>query len=160
MYSGILGEAEFTGGFRAETAGATIRANAGTVYLRDTKGAKDAAAAQAVLLGVPSLEGNVDRVAAIGQVVINRPGLRATGERLLYTAAEQNFLLTGDAKNPATARDERGSITTGAALRFRPGCGATGDTVEVLSTVPGMPGLPAVQVHTEWRLDTKREKTR
>jgi lipopolysaccharide export system protein LptA len=160
MYSAILGEAEFTGGFRAETAGATIRANAGTVYLRDTKGAKDAAAAQAVLLGVPSLEGNVDRVAAIGQVVINRPGLRATGERLLYTAAEQNFLLTGDAKNPATARDERGSITTGAALRFRPGCGATGDTVEVLSTVPGMPGLPAVQVHTEWRLDTKREKTR
>jgi lipopolysaccharide export system protein LptA len=160
VYSGILGQAEFTGGFRAETAGATIRATSGTVYLKDTKGAKDAGAAQAVPLGVPSLEGNVDHVVASGQVVIDRPGLRATGERLLYAAAEQIFLLTGDAKNPATARDERGSMTTGAALRFRPGCGATGDTVEVLSTVPGIPGSPSGQVHTESRLDTKREKAR
>jgi lipopolysaccharide export system protein LptA len=151
VFSEILGEAEFTGGFRAETEDATIRANAGTVYLKDSK---EAGASQ----GMTSIEGNLDHVVAIGQVAIDRPGLRATGERLLYTAAEQMFLLTGDAKNPATARDERGSTTAGAALRFHPGCGAAGDTVEVLSTVPGTPGLPSQQVHTESRIDTKREK--
>ncbi len=157
VFSQIANEAQFTGGFRAETADATVRANSGVVYLKDAKGAAKEGQGAPI---VPSLEGNVDRVAASGQVVIDRPGLRATGEQLLYTAAEQIFLLTGDAKSPATARDERGSMTTGAALRFRPGCGATGDTVEVLSTAPGMPGSPAGQVHTESRLDTKREKTR
>ena len=157
VYSGILGEAQFTGGFRAETADATIRADSGVVYLKDAKGTAKGAQGPT---GIPSLEGNVDHVVANGRVAIDRPGLHAAGAQLLYTAAERNFLLTGDAKSPATARDVRGSMTTGAALRFHPGCGTTGDTVEVLSTAPGMPELPSQQVHTESRIDARREKAR
>jgi len=159
VFSGVLGEADFTGGFRAETADATIRANSGVVYfVEPKKSANDAGAAQPGARAVPALEGNIDHVAASGEVGIDHPPLHATGARLLYTAAGQSFLLTGDVKNPATVRDARGSTTMGAALRFHPGCGAAGDTVEVLSTVPGMPGLSSGQVHTESRVDTKRDK--
>ena len=36
VYSGILGHADFTGGFRAETVDGTIRASEGTAYMKET----------------------------------------------------------------------------------------------------------------------------
>ncbi len=162
VYSQASDEVDFTGGFRAETADATIRANAGTVYLDDDKGgAKPGGAVQtAAAQGVPSLEGHIDHVTASGQVTVDRPGLRATGERLLYTEADQSLLLTGDAKSPPRAVDAQGNQTTGAALKFHRACdgtrGDTVETVEVLSTVPGEPGGPSGGVHTEVRADAKR----
>ena len=161
VFSQASQEADFTGGFRTETADATIRANEGTVYLKDANGgAKSGSATQGAgtPLDTPSLQGSVDRVTAGGQVTVDRPGLRATGERLVYTAADENFLLTGDAKSPPRALDARGNTTTGAALEFHRACGGGGGdtTVEVLNSVPGALGVPA-GVHTEVRADVKRE---
>jgi len=152
VYSGILGQADFTGGIRAETAGSTIRANQGIVYLDSATDAGGGPAA------TPSLAGNPDHMVVSGKVVIDAPGLHATGERLLYTADDQVFLLTGDSKNPPRAVDIRGNTTTGAALRFHHACEAAGgDTVEALGALPNQ---PAERVHTESRVggNPRKEK--
>ncbi len=150
MYSGTLGQADFTGGMRAETADATIRASQGIVYLDSATGVGGAPAA------APSLAGDLDHVVASGQVVIDASGLHATGERMLYTAADQVFLLTGDSKNPPRAVDIRGNTTTGAALRFHHACEAAGgDTVEALGQAPNE---PAERVHTESRVSGNPRK--
>ena len=102
VYSGILRQADFTGGFRAETVDGTIRAAQGTAYLK----ANPTHDGDAVMNGAPSVgagtvpspEGSLDRVVASGHVVIDQPGLQATGERLVYTASDRAFLLTGDSR--------------------------------------------------------------
>lgn len=138
VYSGILRQAEFTGGFRAETPDGTIRASQATAYLQDAGADKRTSQGGAT----PSLAGKLDHVVATGHVEIDQPGLHATGERLLYTASDQVFLLTGDASNPPKAVGARGT-TTGAALRLRHSSEDSGsDSVEVLGEVPGMPAHP------------------
>jgi lipopolysaccharide export system protein LptA len=176
IFSGILNQADFTGGFRAETADGTIRANAGTAYLRQAGVPRSAthpvpagkdrspgtpADAEAVMNGapsaVPSLTGRLERVVTTGHVDIQQPGLHATGERLVYTASDQVFLLTGDSKTPPLATDAKGT-TSGAALRFHSSCDDSGGvSVEALSAVPGE---AARRVETDTRVsdDEKNEK--
>jgi len=113
IYSDILRQADFTGGFRADTVDGTIRAGAGTVYMQ--KAGADAASGSDA--AGPSLGGSLERVVAAGHVELDKPGMHATGERLTYTASDRMVLLTGDAKNPPKAIGAQGT-TTGAALRF------------------------------------------
>jgi len=152
IYSDASGEADFTGGLRAEMGEATVRADTGTVYLK-----KDNPKAASTASKMPSLNGRIDHVAAKGQITIAQPGLHATGEQLLYTGAEQSFLLTGDAKNLPKAMDARGNVTTGAALKFRRACsGGGGDTtVEVLNKAPSGLDIPG-GVHTEVLAEEKK----
>jgi lipopolysaccharide export system protein LptA len=164
VFSGILNQADFTGGFRADTADGTIRANAGTAYLRPARpespvpagsSAAGGVAAGGGAAAVPSLTGRLERVVAAGHVDIQQPGVRATGERLVYTANDQVFLLTGDSKNPPQATDANGT-TTAAALRFHNSCDAGGGvSVEALGEVPGE---PAQRVHTESRIPDEKNK--
>jgi lipopolysaccharide export system protein LptA len=164
VFSGILNQADFTGGFRADTADGTIRANAGTAYLRPARpespvpagsSAAGGVAAGGGAAAVPSLTGRLERVVATGHVDIQQPGVRATGERLVYTANDQVFLLTGDSKNPPQATDANGT-TTAAALRFHNSCDAGGGvSVEALGEVPGE---PAQRVHTESRIPDEKNK--
>jgi lipopolysaccharide export system protein LptA len=153
VYSGILRQAEFTGGLRADTSDGTIRASQGTAYLLDAAADKQAPQSGAT----PSLAGKLDHVVATGHVEIDQPGLHAMGERLLYTASDQVFLLTGDAKNPPKAVSAQGT-TTGAALRLRHSSEDSGsDSVEVLGEVPGMPAQP-VRTDSVIGNDTKSGK--
>ena len=164
VFSGILNQADFTGGFRADTADGTIRASAGTAYLRPARtespvpagsSAAGGVAAGGGSAAVPSLTGRLERVVATGHVDIQQPGVRATGERLVYTANDQVFLLTGDSKNPPQATDANGT-TTAAALRFRNTCDASGGvSVEALGEVPGE---SAQRVHTESRIPDEKNK--
>ena len=155
IYSDILRQANFTGGVRADTVDATIRANQATAYLESAgapeEAAKSASGGTAV---VPSLSGDLERVVATGHVDIVRPGLQATGERLVYTASDRVFLLTGDNNAPPKAVDAQGT-TTGAALRFD----SCENSVEALGAVPGS---PAQRVRTESRVsgDRKRQKVK
>jgi lipopolysaccharide export system protein LptA len=155
VYSGITYEADFTGGLRAETVDGTIRAAQGTAYMKDSPSRDGGTGTNGAI--VPSPEGSLERVVASGHVVIDQPGLVATGERLLYTASDQVFLLTGSADAPPKATGARGT-TTGAALRLRRSCdGGGGDSVEVLGVVPGE---PAQKVRTDSRIneDEKKDK--
>jgi lipopolysaccharide export system protein LptA len=80
------------------------------------------------------------------QVEIEQPGRRATGERLVYTASDGLFVLTGDDKaQPKLVDAARGTIT-GAALLFHAG----DDRVVVSNAATGSAGTAADQpVRTE-----------
>jgi lipopolysaccharide export system protein LptA len=159
VFSGILNQADFTGGFRADSADGTIRANAGTAYLKQSGATQSPTHdGETVMNGapaVPSLTGRLERVVAAGHVDIQQPAFRATGERLVYTAGDQVFLLTGDSKTPPRATDAKGT-TTAAALRFHSSCDDSGGvTVEALSAVPGE---PAQRVETDTRVGNEEKK--
>ena len=103
------------------------------------------------------MAGELDRVVATGHVELNKPGLRATGERLVYTARDRVILLTGDGSTPPKAVDAQGT-TTGAALRFQSSCGGSvSGSVEVLGAIPGE---PAQRVRTDSQIGdgVKKEK--
>jgi len=59
--------------------------------------------------------GELDRIIADGNVVIQQPGRRATGQKLVYVAADDKFILTGGP--PSIFDAERGKIT-GDSLTF------------------------------------------
>jgi lipopolysaccharide export system protein LptA len=129
VYSGRLRQAEFTGGVRAETVDGTVRANEATVYLQQGAAQDTQPAGEEV----PSIAGSVERMVATGQIEIEQPGRRATGQRLQYTANDRLFVLTGDDRVlPKMVDAARGTIT-GAALLFHAG----DDSVVVSSTEPG-----------------------
>jgi lipopolysaccharide export system protein LptA len=128
VYSGTLRQAEFSGGVRAETVDGTVRANQATVYLQQGAGQTSSSAGPAA----PSITGNVERMVATGQIEIEQPGRRATGERLQYTANDQLFVLTGDEHvKPKMVDATRGTVT-GAALLFH----SDDDRVVVSNTEP------------------------
>ena len=59
--------------------------------------------------------GQLDRMVAQGNVVIQQPNRRAEGQNLVYTAAEDKFVLTGGP--PSIFDAEQGKIT-GVSLTF------------------------------------------
>jgi len=59
--------------------------------------------------------GNLNTIVASGQVVITQPGRRANGDQLVYTSADDKFVLTGGP--PSIFDAERGKIT-GVSLTF------------------------------------------
>jgi lipopolysaccharide export system protein LptA len=59
--------------------------------------------------------GQLDRMIALGQVVIQQPKRRAEGQQLVYTAADEKFVLTGGP--PSIFDAEQGKIT-GVSLTF------------------------------------------
>jgi lipopolysaccharide export system protein LptA len=59
----------------------------------------------------------LDRIVAQGQVVVAQPTRRATGDQLVYTAAEDKFVLTGGP--PCIFDAERGKITGVSLTLFR-----------------------------------------
>ena len=78
----------------------------------------------------------VDHSVATGSVILAQPGRTATGEKLVFTAADGNFLLTGTKAVAPRVVDRQQGTTTGAALRFRSG----DDSVEVLGSEDGKSG--------------------
>jgi lipopolysaccharide export system protein LptA len=69
----------------------------------------------------PGAPGQVERIVAEGQVVITQPTRHATGDRLVYTAAEDKFVLTGGSSSgpPSIFDAERGKITGDSLTFFR-----------------------------------------
>lgn len=54
---------------------------------------------------------SVQRIVATGDVHLVQPGRRAVGNRLVYTAADGNFVLTGDSKQPQVVDAVRGTVS-------------------------------------------------
>src|SRR5208282_6874384 len=63
----------------------------------------------------PARPGQVDRIIAENSVVIKQPTRHATGERLVYTSADDRFVLTG---GPPSIFDAERGKTTGDSLTF------------------------------------------
>jgi lipopolysaccharide export system protein LptA len=99
-------KAHYDGGVLAKAAEFSASANTLDAYLAPRN---DATSSQA---GAP---GQLDRMVAEGNVVVQQPNRRAQGEKLVYTAAEDKFVLTGGP--PSIFDAEQGKIT-GVSLTF------------------------------------------
>ncbi len=172
LYTDAERLAEFTGGVRvvdgdgvmraaeakvflAAAASPNVAAGAGSPVTRSA--ATDSAVAGAVGAGsraagadssrTPSamLGGSVERIVATGGIDIRQPGRVATGERLVYTAADQMFVLTGTKAAPPKVVSAEQGTATGVALRFH-----TGDDSVVIAGGDGSAG--AVKAHTETKV--------
>jgi lipopolysaccharide export system protein LptA len=63
-------------------------------------------------------QSSVERIVALGQVRLIQPGRRGTGSRLVYTASNGHFLLTGDVDSPPEVVDANHGTVTGQELTF------------------------------------------
>lgn len=161
IYSDAQRQAEFTGGVRVVDASGEMRAQQATVFLvpasesadQTSTGNKTASnkmtgehSESKPVSGLTGLVGgSVQRIVATKNIEITQPGRRATGDRLVYTANDQMFVLTGTASTPPKVVDAQQGTTTGAALRFHSG----DDSV----TISGRDGDTSAQkVHTETRV--------
>jgi lipopolysaccharide export system protein LptA len=99
------------GGVTAKGSDTTLTAQQMTVFLRARSESQAGAG--------PATPGQVERIVADGRVVITQPTRHATGDQLVYTAAEDKFVLTGGSSGgtPSIFDAERGKIT-GDSLTF------------------------------------------
>ncbi len=101
------------GGVTAKGADATLTARQMTVFLV----ARSQSAPSAATSGASGLasSGQIEKIVAENDVVVTQPTRRATGDRLVYTAADDKSVLTGGP--PSIFDAERGRIT-GDSLTF------------------------------------------
>jgi lipopolysaccharide export system protein LptA len=100
-------KAVFTGNVLVGIEGGTINANTVQVLLR-ARGVQ----------GDNQSASELDRIVAQGDIRIKQPNREALGSQLVYTAAEEKFVLTGPAAHPPSIFDaERGQIS-GDSLTF------------------------------------------
>ncbi len=95
------------GGVTTKASDATVTGQQMTVFLLPRSQSKAGAN--------PAMPGQVDRIIAEDQVVITQPTRHATGERLVYTSADDKFVLTG---GPPSIFDAERGKTTGDSLTF------------------------------------------
>ena len=105
------------GGVTARTSDTTMTSRRMTVFLlpRSQSESGNSRATSSGAATGPAMPGQVDHIVAEGQVVITEPARHATGDRLVYTAADDKFVLTGGP--PSIFDAERGKIT-GDSLTF------------------------------------------
>jgi lipopolysaccharide export system protein LptA len=106
-YADVDRRAHYEGGVIAKSSAYTASANTLDVYLL----ARSQASGSQPLAN----PGQLDRMVAQGNVIIQQPNRRAEGKTLVYTAAEDRFVLTGGP--PSIFDAERGRIT-GVSLTF------------------------------------------
>jgi lipopolysaccharide export system protein LptA len=125
-YSDATRQAEFTGGVQVESADGRMRGQDAMVYLQTAPKTGVGGVQKASPGGVqaaPSgfMGGSVERVVATGNIEIDQPGRHATGERVVYTASDGMFVMTGTAAAPPKIVDETRGTVTGVSLRFHAG---------------------------------------
>src|SRR6476620_4497262 len=102
-------KARFEGGVQAQGGELTITARIMDVFLQP----RDQATTNQSLTGT----GKIDHIRADEQVVITQPGRKALGDRLVYTTADDKFVLTGG--SPSIFDAEHGKITGVSLTLFR-----------------------------------------
>jgi len=159
VYLDSARQVDFNGDVKVEDADGVMRAHQATAYLKpapsvsapaggvtaskDIQGKDAGRAATASFFG-----GSVERIVATGAIEMDQPGRRAMGEKLVYTASDSMFVLTGTAGVPPKLIDEVQGTVTGSALRFH-----TGD--DSVMVIGGDAGNPGQRVHTVTRVKQK-----
>jgi lipopolysaccharide export system protein LptA len=106
-YEDQLRKIFLNGGVTAKGADATVTSQEMTVFLLPRSKTQAG-------LG-PAAPGQVDRIIAQDHVVITQPTRHGNGDRLVYTSADDKFVLTGN--SPSIFDAERGK-STGDSLTF------------------------------------------
>jgi lipopolysaccharide export system protein LptA len=105
-----------SGGVTAKSSDTTLTGQQMTVFLLPQSQTRQSSL-RSPATAEPGTPGQVDRIVAAGKVVIAQPTRHATGDRLVYTAAEDKFVLTGGP--PSIFDAERGKITGDSLTFFR-----------------------------------------
>jgi lipopolysaccharide export system protein LptA len=101
--------ADLGGGVRMDSPGMQLTAKSAVATI----------AGSAPVAGRSPLSGGaIQAVTATGDVHLQQPGRSGTGERLVYTAADQRYELTGTAAAPPHLQDSQRGNVTGAVLVF------------------------------------------
>jgi len=91
--------ARYTGNVLAKSTDGTISAEQVDVYLKPADSANGApdSPAKTAQASLPGSEGpsKIDHMVAIGKVIVTEPNRRAVGDRLVYTADDGKYYLTG-----------------------------------------------------------------
>jgi lipopolysaccharide export system protein LptA len=101
----------FDGGVTAKSDDATMTGERMTVYLLPRSQSQASLGSAAT----PTTPGKIDRILAEERVVVTQPTRHATGDRLVYTSADDKFVLTG---GPPSIFDAERGKTTGDSLTF------------------------------------------
>ncbi|HZY73861.1 MAG TPA: LptA/OstA family protein, partial [Edaphobacter sp.] len=150
-YSDATRQAEFTGGVQVESADGRMSGQQAVVYLQ----AANTGRPKANRSSAPGefMEGSVERIVATGQIEIEQPGRRATGERVVYTVSDGMFVMTGTAAMPPKIVDEARGTVTGTSLQFH----AADESIVVSNGTKGSDGVESKQrVRTETRVKKER----
>jgi lipopolysaccharide export system protein LptA len=125
LYSDSDRKATFTGAVTAEDPSGVVHSDEAEVFLvaasaRPTNPpSKDAPQNGATSkTASTTAQDRIDRVIATGHVVLQQPGRRGTGEKLVYTAADEKFVLTGTSATPPHLNDRAHGTVSGEALIF------------------------------------------
>jgi len=122
---------DFRGGVTARDAAGVIHADEAEVYLMAAvkKGGAGSLphSSKSGLSGPPKAQGPLERIVATGQVEVTQPGRKGMGEKLVYTAQDGKYVLTGSPGNPPRIVDEAKGTTSGTTLIFN----SQNDSVEV-----------------------------
>jgi lipopolysaccharide export system protein LptA len=110
FYSDPDRRGDFRGEVKAEDPDGIIHSDEAQVYL--TPAAKPVKGQQ------ENQQAQLDHIVATGHVVLTQPGRKGIGERLVYTADDGRYVLTGTPGNPPHIEDAVKGNTTGATLIF------------------------------------------
>ena len=121
------GHIEVSRTVRLITATSNLTANHVTATLRDSDRPGSGAKASLAISRSPLESGSIESIVATGDIHLQQPGRTGTGDRLVYTAADSRYELTGTPSALPTMTDSLRGKVTGDALIFHSG----DDSVEV-----------------------------
>ncbi|MFZ0661610.1 MAG: LptA/OstA family protein [Acidobacteriaceae bacterium] len=114
VYSDADRRGDFRGDVTAQDAAGEIHADEAQVFLTPAPKPGAKATAGRSMHG----QSELDRIVATGHVVLTQPGRKGVGEKLVYTAKDGRYVLTGAPGNPPRIEDATKGTTTGATLIF------------------------------------------
>lgn len=118
LYTDRTRQATFTGGTEVIQGDLRLRGDEATVFLQPAKSGAGTAGARPIAF--PG-SGSLDRIVTTGSIHVEEAGRQATGDRLVYTAADQTSVLTGSAGKPPVIIDPENGTLSGTEIRFTPG---------------------------------------
>ncbi len=126
IYTEGARQAVFRGHVRVDDNDGTMTADEATAFLTPAAAGNATATATPAAPGVAGvgtslMNGQLQRVVGIGHVVLRQPQRTGTGDRIVYTAADRIFVLTGSKGAPPKVIDDLHGTVSGATLRFRSG---------------------------------------
>lgn len=141
-YSDLTRQAVFTGGVKIDGTMGEVESQRAVATLTQPKQSATAnvASANAAAQANP-VNGSLEKVVVYGEVKMRQPGRSGTGDQLTYTAADDQYVLTGTPGHPPHVQDAQQGNVTGATLVFS----RAGSTI----VVAGNPGQPGGRVRTE-----------
>jgi lipopolysaccharide export system protein LptA len=149
-YADLQREATFAGTVRIDGLTGDVRGQRAVVLLN---AAKNDALRAATATPFGGTTGSIDRVVITGDVQLQQPGRQGTGESLVYTAASNNYVLTGTTARPPKITDAQQGTVTGTTLVFAD----SGSTIIVAGTPASSKGSGTrVRTETEVRNDGKK----